>query len=308
MKQLGNRAILSFALIALFTSTGCSSQHAAIESQIVIEPDQLAVESTTTAPRIITLDVRAIDSYNGGHLVDAVHVDPREWMQTSLANDGGIEDIAAWSRRIGDLGIDENARVRIYDDGAMKDAARVWFILQLFGVTDVAVVDGGWAAIMATPEHQRSPISRIHHAPNPRPFTARPAPRPDRVGIQDRAAVRSALQDQSVQILDARTPGEYRGEIAHGNPRAGRLPGALNLPHAELLTPDGRLRSPEELAEIFEKAGFVRGRPIVTHCESGGRASIAAIAALRAGYGPVTNYYRSFSDWSRDETCPISGD
>ncbi|MBX3396562.1 MAG: sulfurtransferase [Phycisphaerae bacterium] len=308
MNQPRNRIIFRLALLAVSASIGCSGQDAEIRSRIVIEPEQITVDSAATDRRIVILDVRTLDAYDAGHLTRAVHVDPHEWKQASLAADEGIENADEWSRRIGDLGIDANTPVRIYDDGSMNDAARVWFILQLFGVTDATVLNGGWAAIAAAPDNQRPAVSRTHHRPKARHFTARPVLKSRPVQIQDRAEVRSAIEDRSVQILDARTPGEFRGEITHNNPRAGHLPGALNLPHANLMTPDGRLRSPDELAVIFEKAGFVRGRPIVTYCESGGRASIAAIAALHAGFGPVTNYYRSYSDWSRDAACPVIGD
>jgi thiosulfate/3-mercaptopyruvate sulfurtransferase len=34
-------------------------------------------------------------------------------------------------------------------------------------------------------------------------------------------------------------------------------------------------------------------------------AALAAIAALRAGYGDVDTYYLSFADWAKDESCPV---
>jgi len=29
------------------------------------------------------------------------------------------------------------------------------------------------------------------------------------------------------------------------------------------------------------------------------------LAAVRAGYGPVMNYYLSFGDWAADPGCPL---
>jgi thiosulfate/3-mercaptopyruvate sulfurtransferase len=69
---------------------------------------------------------------------------------------------------------------------------------------------------------------------------------------------------------------------------------------------DGRPRPPEELAALFDCAGFQGSHPIIiTHCDGGGRASLAALAAERAGYGPVMNYYLSFGDWAADARCPV---
>ena len=58
----------------------------------------------------------------------------------------------------------------------------------------------------------------------------------------------------------------------------------------------------------MEQAGFGPHDHIVTHCEGGGRAALAAAAAVRAGYDDVRVYYLSFADWARDENCPIVRD
>lgn len=52
-------------------------------------------------------------------------------------------------------------------------------------------------------------------------------------------------------------------------------------------------------------AGFTPGDRIVTHCDGGGR---AALAALRAGYAEVHAHYLSFADWAKDECCPVVRD
>ncbi|WP_436297474.1 hypothetical protein [Variovorax sp. LjRoot175] len=44
---------------------------------------------------------------------------------------------------------------------------------------------------------------------------------------------------------------------------------------------------------------------MVTHCDGGGRAALAAWAALNAGQQDVSAYYLSFSDWAKDESCTI---
>jgi thiosulfate/3-mercaptopyruvate sulfurtransferase len=59
------------------------------------------------------------------------------------------------------------------------------------------------------------------------------------------------------------------------------------------------------LARRLGEAGFAREKPIVTHCDAGGRAALAALAAVAAGYRDVSTYYLSFSDWSADAACPV---
>jgi len=62
------------------------------------------------------------------------------------------------------------------------------------------------------------------------------------------------------------------------------------------------------LRGMMEQVGFGPGDYIVTHCEGGGRAALAAAAAQRAGFEDVRVYYLSFADWARDESCPIVRD
>jgi thiosulfate/3-mercaptopyruvate sulfurtransferase len=53
------------------------------------------------------------------------------------------------------------------------------------------------------------------------------------------------------------------------------------------------------------EAGVSAGKPVVTHCDAGGRAALAALAAVHAGLPEVSAYYLSFADWAGDGTCPI---
>jgi thiosulfate/3-mercaptopyruvate sulfurtransferase len=62
------------------------------------------------------------------------------------------------------------------------------------------------------------------------------------------------------------------------------------------------------LRDLLAAAGFRPGDHVVTHCDGGGRAALAAAAAARAGYGDVHAYYLSFADWAKDESCPIVQD
>jgi thiosulfate/3-mercaptopyruvate sulfurtransferase len=132
-------------------------------------------------------------------------------------------------------------------------------------------------------------------------FRARPGSGP--VGLVDRQTLKAEL-DAGVRILDARTVREFGGEDLRRNLRGGHLPGARVLPHVGLLD-GGRLRPAEELQQLLTNAGFQSGDHVVTHCDGGGRAALAAAATLRAGYHDVRAYYLSFAGWAKDESCAI---
>lgn len=254
--------------------------------------------------RLIIVDVRDADAYAAGHVAGAVHADATQWKAESLAGDTGLNHAALWHERIGDLGITADDTVVVYDDGRMTEAARIWFILQHFGVSRAAVLDGGYPALEPLISEGRLALEQAAHPIHPVDF--RPVSGAEgRIALVERQRVLQALQEGQAQVFDARTPAEFSGADPRKNARAGHLPTAVNVPHTELLDARGRLKSPADLQKIFDQVGLKRGRPIITHCESGGRASLAALAAMRAGYGPVMNYYLSFGDWAADASCPV---
>jgi thiosulfate/3-mercaptopyruvate sulfurtransferase len=219
----------------------------------------------------------------------AVRVPAERWIAEAKAH-GGFDDVAFWGGELAALGLGDSATVVVYDDGRMTDAARIWFILQHFGLR-ARLLNRGAAALEGAP---------LSIAPPCDGFVPRPAS--GIVGLIDRHVLKASL-DQ-IQVFDARTLDEHAGRDLKNNKRGGRLPGAMLLPHGALL--DGpSLRPPAELRNLLAGAGFRADTPVATHCDGGGRAALAAIAAARAGYGDVKVYYLSFADWAADESCPI---
>jgi thiosulfate/3-mercaptopyruvate sulfurtransferase len=305
LRALGTRRAGGAAFpVLLILVVGCSSARQAPLGPVV-EADDLAHRlSQKAADRLVLLDVRDAASYERGHVAGAVHVEPEEWRQESLASETGLDHETFWRNRIGSLGVSGRDPVVIYDDGRMTEAARLWFIFQHFGMPDAAVLNGGYPALEPLIAAGRVTVSRDATLPGLAEFRP-PAGATTRIGLVGRQEVREAVERGQAQIFDARTREEYAGLDLRRNLRGGHLPDAINVPHRELLDERGRLKPPETLAVLLEAAGFQRGQPVITHCDGGGRASLAALAAERAGYGPVLNYYLSFGDWAADATCPV---
>lgn len=251
------------------------------------------VADLSALDRRLLLDVRDAQSFDARHPAGAVRVPVAEWVAFAKAAETDFDNVAFWEARIAELGVGPDTHAVVYDDGRMTEAARVWFILQHFGAT-ASILNGGWKALEACCEQVGG------CAPSSTPFRARPGS--GRVGLTDRETLKTRL-DQ-VAVFDSRTRAEHIGEDLKNNKRGGRLPGARLLPHAELLD-GGRLRATEELRGLIAQAGFAPQQRIVTHCDAGGRAALAAAAALRAGFDKLDVYYLSFSDWAADDSCPL---
>ena len=144
----------------------------------------------------------------------------------------------------------------VYDHGDGLAAARLWWTLRWAGLADVRVLDGGFAAwLAATPAGRPAAfVSQAGRARRGHPAPGDVTVRPGGLPVLD-AAGAAATADAGA-LLDARhrrrASGARREPV---DPVAGHIPGARNVPAAELIGADGRLLPPAALRERFTAAG-----------------------------------------------------
>ncbi|GAA2967865.1 sulfurtransferase [Actinokineospora diospyrosa] len=241
------------------------------------------------------------EDYAAGHLPGAVFLD----LDRDLAappGDGGRhplpapEDLAAALRA---AGVRAHAPVVVYDADNGSVAARAWWLLRWAGHSDVAVLDGGYAAWVA----DGGASTTEEPSPEPGDFEVRPGAMP----VLDAEGAAALAQDGI--LLDARAPERYRGEVEPIDPRAGHVPGAVNAPFAGHTGPDGRWLAPAVLADRFAGLG-VEGGSVGAYCGSGVTASSVVLALEIAGITtperPAALYAGSWSHWSRDPERPVA--
>jgi thiosulfate/3-mercaptopyruvate sulfurtransferase len=146
-----------------------------------------------------------------------------------------------------------------YDDGRMTNAARVWFILQYFGIKAV-ILNGGWPVL--------SSASELPASVEPSKGGFRAVPGAGSVGLVDRETLKRQL-DSDAHVFDTRALPEFTGEDMRNRTRGGHLPGARHLSHTDLLD-NSVVRPASVLRAMLERVGFGPGDHIVTHCVGAG--------------------------------------
>ena len=115
-----------------------------------------------------------------------------------------------------------------------------------------------------------------------------------------------SLKDKSLQIVNARSEGEFCGVEKMTNKRAGAIPSAKHLEWIDLLDKKTqRFKTAAEIDKLFAAAGIDLKAKTATHCQSGGRASVMAFGLELMGAKDVSNYYRSWSEWGNADDTPI---
>ena len=237
-------------------------------------------------------DARA--EFEAGHIRGARFLDLASFIDESSPVPKAFPTPAQFAAKMGELGIAPGSRIVLYDDSAIRSAARAWVIFDSYGEEKVAILDGGLGKWRA---EGRDLSSRVFDH-SPRPCAQGKCGRT----IVSKDKVRESLGSGNVQIVDARDAARFEGREGSGS--QGHIPGARNLPFVALLAEDGTYKSPEEIRTEFTKAGVDLERPIVTSCNSGMTACVLLFGLELAGVRNAALYDGSWMEWGADPATP----
>lgn len=238
-------------------------------------------------------------SYTEGHIPGAVFAD----LDTDLSGSDGpgrhpLPDPETFDAFLGRNGVTPSTSVVAYDDLGGAIAARLWWMLTDQGHEAAFVLDGG---IQAWTDAGLSLSVGSEPRRGQRPAGVATSPW---TGIVDREAV--AERADSVLLVDSRAAERYRGDVEPVDPKAGHIPGAINLPHGTAVA--ARFLDPASQKLRWTEIGADESSEVIVHCGSGVTACRNILSAELAGLPRPLLYVGSWSDWSSSDLPITTGD
>lgn len=283
--------------------SGCKNpeQSSSLVLLPLIEKDQLDLISAM--PHVKWVDLREPHRYLQGHIPGAIQLWRTDIEDPTHMIRGMCASTAQLQHTLRAKGINAGDHVVVYDDKGNVDAARLWWLLQLYGYPHVSLLNGG----LPTWETLGLPIDQSTVQPLAGSIELGQAHTPL---VASKQTVLSVLYNTNYKIIDARSAAEYRGTmLKKGAARAGRIPGSILFDYSQTLNENGMFRPYQEIRQLLLDQHITPGDSLIIYCHSGVRsAHVSFVLTAIMDYPYVANFDGSWLAWSCDPELPIEND
>lgn len=264
---------------------------------------ELLVDTAWLAQHLTDSNVRIVDirarGYGEGHIPEAVFVDSN-WIRNPKAAPTFLPTPQEFEALMSRLGISNNTRVIAYDERGGIYAARLWWILNYYGHSNVALLDGGWTKWTAE--------QRAVNAAVPTPAAAAFKVKPGTVKVATADQVKAAINSAGMKLIDARTQNEIDGKDLRNIKRGGFIESSVPVYWEDTLDATTKAFKPAaEIAKLYGDKGITASDNVTVYCQVGMRAShdIFTLALIGHDLTKLANYYGAWEEWGNRDDTPI---
>ena len=281
-------------LLALLLGAQAAGGYA--RPELLVDTGWLAQHLTDTNLRIVDIRGRG---YGDAHIPEAVFVDSN-WIRNPKAPPTFLPSPREFEALMSRLGISNTTKVVAYDERGGIFAARLWWIMNYYGHSNVALLDGGWVKWMA----ERRAATTVVATPAPATFTVKPGS----VKVATADEVKAAINKPGVKLVDARTQAEIDGKDLRNIKRGGYIESAVPVYWEDTIDPVTKaFKSAADITKLYRDKGIVLSDAVTVYCQVGMRAShdIFTLALIGHDLARLSNYYGAWEEWGNRDDTPI---
>jgi thiosulfate/3-mercaptopyruvate sulfurtransferase len=264
---------------------------------------ELLVDTAWLAQHLHDPNIRIVDMRRGGyaegHIPEAVFLD-NNWIRNPKAPPTFLPTPEEFAALMAKLGISNTTRVIAYDERGGIYATRLWWIMNHYGHSNVAVLDGGWVKWTA---EQRATTTAT-----PAVTSAKFSVKAGTVKVATADQVKAAINNPQIKLVDARTQGEIDGKDLRNIKRGGFIESSIPVYWEDTLDATTKAFKPAaEIAKLYRDKGITSNDDVVVYCQVGMRAAhdLFTLALIGHDLTKLSNYYGAWEEWGNREDTPI---
>ena len=238
-----------------------------------------------------------LEEYNKDHIPNSIFfdLDKNSKINTDLPH--MLTDIKSWEKIMGDMGIENNDEIVVYDNSDVISSCRCWYNLIYFGHNPklVHVLDGGFKKWKKENKITNNKEVIIR--------TSVYSCKENTELVKNKKQIDENINTKKFNVVDARSRERFEGKVAEPRKglRSGSIKNSFCLPFSELINDDHTFVSKDKIQTQFELFKLDLNKNIVFSCGSGVTASVLALAysLINDKYMP-TIYDGSWSEYGRN--------
>lgn len=289
-KLLSHSLALFFSLLFFFSQAGYCSSTAL---PIIVSSEAL---QSHNGENLVFVDVRAAESYQALHIDKAIHINIEDTFNR-YGDPSRIAPLHQVQDFLSKAGITNRDTIVIYDNGDLKNAAHLFWLLESYSHKNVSVLDGGFAQWQA----RHGKVSSQPHTRLPSHYIASISP----LKLATKLRTRLAIKGANSTIVDARSREEYLGLTSRAS-RKGHIPKAISIPWSDhFIASDARglLKDRADLQKLY--IGIDKNHEVISYCNRGKQSAVSYLVMRHLGYR-ISIYDGGWLEWGNDGNLPIN--
>ena len=283
-----------FMVFCLSLSSFADTQVSA--NDFILDVDKVHALQNFGKTEFLFVDVRSSEAYSKGHIEGAINLQAKHSFN-EVGDGTRIASLDQVRKYFSEVGIRNSDSIIIYDDGNLKNASHVFWLMQTYGHKNARVLNGGfpdWVKNKGKVSEQSTRRSVSQYTPA---ISAN--------HLSSMLTTRLAMKNPNATIVDARIKSHYLGDKSAAK-RFGHITDAISIPSGHNFVMDGNIKKLKKITELKQLYKDIEpDNNVITYCNKGKESAISYLVMRNLGFN-VSVYDGAWLEWGNENNTPIT--